>query len=116
MEARARRSSDREGYTRHLSTHGVTGWSHKDPMTDPEEAWAPVHESLPAGWSVSARTGATPPRRLRGVPQPNGSKLGDLERRIPLAYPEGAAEWSRENARRRLTEGELEGVVGRFES
>jgi hypothetical protein len=85
-------------------------------MTDPEEAWAAVHESLPAGWSVSARTGATPPRRLRGVRQPNGSKLGDLERRIPLAYLEGAAEWSRENARRRLTEGELEGVVGRFES
>jgi hypothetical protein len=52
--------------------------------------------------------------RLRRVPQPNGSKLADMERRIRLANFEGAEQWSRETIGRPLTEGELEGVVRRF--
>ena len=52
--------------------------------------------------------------RLRGVPQPNGSRMAERERRIRLAYLEGAEEWSREVAGRGLTEGELEGVMRRF--
>jgi hypothetical protein len=50
------------------------------------------------------------------VPQPNGSEMEARQRRIRLAYLEGAEEWSRENTGRALTEAELEGVVGRFQS
>ena len=52
--------------------------------------------------------------RLRGVPQPNGSRMAERERRIRQAYLDGAEGWSREAAGRGLTEGELEGVVRRF--
>jgi len=52
--------------------------------------------------------------RLRGVPQPNGSVMEARERRIRLAYLQGAEEWSRENSGRPLTEDQLEGVIRRF--
>ena len=51
--------------------------------------------------------------RLRGVPQPNGSRMAERERRLRLAYLEGTEEWSREKLGRGLTDGELEGVVRR---
>src|SRR3954453_16103194 len=88
------------------------------------------------GWSVTARSVAysrrRPPQtvrgtgdsetaalralddRLRGVPHPDGSRMAERERRIRLAYVEGAESWSRENVGRGLTEGELEGVIRRF--
>ena len=96
---------------------------------------ADVRPGVP-GWSVTARSVAhsrrRPPQtvtgtgvdetaalralddRLRGVPQPNGSRMAERERRIRLAYLEGAEAWSRETIGRGLTEGELEGVVRRF--
>ena len=102
------------------------GWTVGPPTYDP---------GVP-GWSVTARSVASsrrkPPQtvtgtgedetaalralddRLRGVPQPNGSRMAERERRIRLAYLEGAEEWSRETTGRGLTEGELEGVVRRF--
>ena len=52
--------------------------------------------------------------RLRGVPQPDGSRMAERERRLRLAYLEGAEEWSRQTTGRGLTVGELEGVVRRF--
>ena len=102
------------------------GWTVGPPTYDP---------GVP-GWSVTARSVAysrrKPPRtvtgtgvdetaalrnlddRLRGVPQPNGSRMAERERRIRLAYLEGAESWSREAVGRGLTEGELKGVVRRF--
>jgi hypothetical protein len=77
------------------------GWTVGPPTYDP---------GVP-GWSVTARSVAysrsTPPQtvtgtgvdetaalrnledRLRGVPQPNGSRMAECERRIRLAYLEG---------------------------
>ncbi len=52
--------------------------------------------------------------RLRGVPQPDGSRMAERERRIRLAYLEGAEEWSRESTGRGLSAGELVGVIRRF--
>jgi len=52
--------------------------------------------------------------RLRGVPQPDGSRSAEQERRIRLAYLDGAESWSRETAGRGLTGGELEGVIRRY--
>jgi hypothetical protein len=40
--------------------------------------------------------------------------MAERERRIRLAYLEGAEEWSREAVGHGLTEGELEGDVRRF--
>ncbi len=40
--------------------------------------------------------------------------MAELERRIRLAYLEGAEEWSRQANGRGLTEAELEGIVLRF--
>ena len=40
--------------------------------------------------------------------------MADRERRIRLAYIDGAEEWSRATTGRGLTEGELEGVIQRF--
>jgi hypothetical protein len=40
--------------------------------------------------------------------------MAESERRIRLAYLEGAEEWSRETAGRGLSDTELEGVVRRF--
>jgi hypothetical protein len=40
--------------------------------------------------------------------------MAERERRIRLAYLEGAEEWSRQTTGRGLTENELEGVVRRF--
>lgn len=51
---------------------------------------------------------------LRGVPQPDGSRMAERERRIRLAYIDGAEERSREHTGRGLTQSELEGVVRRF--
>ena len=104
------------------------GWTVGPPTFDP---------GVP-GWSVTARTGdysrIKRPQtvtgtgedevevaalralddRLRGVPQPQGSRMAERERRIRLANLEGAEEWSREMTGRGQTEGELEGVVRRF--
>ena len=52
--------------------------------------------------------------RLHGVPQPNGSRMAERERRIRLAYIEGAEECSRDALGRGLTRDELDGVVRRF--
>ena len=40
--------------------------------------------------------------------------MAERERRIRLAYLDGAESWSRETTGRGLTESELEGVVRRF--
>lgn len=102
------------------------GWTVGPPTFDP---------GVP-GWSRTARTVAAsrrkPPRtvqgtgesetaalrdlddRLRGVPQPNGSRMAELERTFRLAYLDGAESWSRETTGRGLTTDELEGVVRRF--
>src|SRR4051794_19512527 len=102
------------------------GWTVGPPTFDP---------GVP-GWSVTARSvhysRHRPPQtvtgtgvdeiaalralddRLRGVPQPNGSRMEERERRLRLAYRGGAESWSRERTGRGLTEGDLEGVVRRF--
>lgn len=96
----------------------------------------PTYDHGVRGWSVTARTIAysrrKPPQtvtgtgadettalrdlddRLRGVPQPDGSRMAERERRLRLAYLEGAEAWSREVAGRGLTGDELDGVVRRF--
>ena len=53
--------------------------------------------------------------RLRGDPQPDGSRMEELERRFRQAYLAGAEESSRDRLGRGLTEGELERVIERFE-
>ena len=102
------------------------GWTVGPPTYDP---------GVP-GWSVTARSDQysrrKPPMtvtgtgdsetaalralddRLRGVPQPDGSRMAERERRIRPAYIGGAESWSRETTGRGLTESELEGVVRRF--
>src|SRR4051794_9602808 len=50
--------------------------------------------------------------RLRGVPQPDGSRMAERERRFRLAYMTGPSRGHREKAGRGLTESELDGVVG----
>src|SRR6476646_5424688 len=102
------------------------GWTVGPPTFDPGVA----------GWSVTARTVAASrlkrpetvtgtgvdetaalrnlDDRLRGVPQPNGSRMAERERRIRLAYLEGAEVWSRERTGRELTEDSLEGVLRLF--
>jgi hypothetical protein len=52
--------------------------------------------------------------RLRGVPQPDGSRMDELRRRIRRAYTEGAEEWSREHSGRGLTDDELTGVLAHY--
>jgi hypothetical protein len=49
---------------------------------------------------------------MRGVPQPNGSRMAERERRIRLAYFEGAEFMVAGRDRRALTEGELEAWCG----
>ena len=117
-----RMTRDREPCTRALPA----GWTVGPPTYDPDVR----------GWSVTARTVAAsrhkPPQTVlgtgvdetaalrnlddcvRGVPQPDGSRMAERERRIGLAYLGGAEEWSRETTGCGLTEGELEGVVRRF--
>ena len=102
------------------------GWTVGPPTFDP---------GVP-GWSVTARTVAASRlkrpqtvtatgvdetaalrdlnERIRGVPQPHGSRMAERERRLRLAYLEGAESWPREAIGRGLTERELEGVVRRF--
>jgi hypothetical protein len=96
----------------------------------------PTYDPGVPGWSVSANSGDYSRHRrpvtvtgtgvdetaslralddrLRGVPQPNGSRMAERERRIRLAYLEGAEAWSRETTGRALSEDELDGVVRRF--
>jgi hypothetical protein len=50
----------------------------------------------------------------RGVPQPNGSRMAERERRTRLAYLQRAEEWSHEHTGRPLTKEQLEGVVRPF--
>src|SRR4051812_36043018 len=100
--------------------HCRPGWTVGPPTFDP---------GVP-GWSVTARSVASsrrkPPQtvtgtgpdeaaarraldvRLRGVPQPNGSRMAERERRLRLAYLGGAEQHSRDVLRRGLTEDELE--------
>jgi hypothetical protein len=52
--------------------------------------------------------------RLGGVPHPDGGRLDELRRRLRLAYLQGAEEWTQEHVGRRMTTGELNGVLGRF--
>ena len=129
--------------TRHVPSHNDAMTDREDAWDAVHEAlpagWTvgpPTFDPGVPGWSVTARSVASsrlkPPQtvtgtgvdetaalrnlddRLRGVPQPNGSRMAERERRIRLAYLEGAEEWSRETTGRGLTEGELEGVVRRF--
>lgn len=51
--------------------------------------------------------------RLRGVPQPDGRRMGELRRRARLAYVQGAEEWTRENLGRVMTGDELERIIER---
>jgi hypothetical protein len=96
----------------------------------------PTYDPGVGGWSITARTvaatrlkrpqtvrGTGPDEtaallnvndRLRGVPQPHGSRMAERERRLRVAYLEGAEEFSQESTRRVLTESELEGVIRRF--
>ena len=53
--------------------------------------------------------------RLRGVPQPDGSRMEERERRFRQAYLAGAEESSRDRLGRGLNEDELERVIERFE-
>src|SRR4051794_15878572 len=98
------------------------GWTVGPPTYDP---------GVP-GWSVTAHSVAysrrRPPQtvrgtgdsetaalralddRLRGVPQPNGSRMAERERLIRLAYVDGAESWSPENAGRGLTDREARDV------
>ena len=52
--------------------------------------------------------------RLRGVPQPDGSQMDALRRRLRLAYVQGAEGWTKTNVGRRLTRDELGRVIGRY--
>src|SRR5215204_6434845 len=51
--------------------------------------------------------------RLRPVPQPDGSRVAERERRLRLATSRGPRD-GRENTGRRLTASQLEGVLQRF--
>ena len=109
--------TDREGAWDAVHEALLAGWT----------VGPPTFDSGVPGWSVTARSVAAsrrrPPQtvtgtgedetsalralddRLRGVPQPNGSRMAERERRIRLAYIEGAEGWSRETVGRGLTEG-----------
>jgi hypothetical protein len=52
--------------------------------------------------------------RLRGVPQPAGSQMDELRRRLRLAYVEGAERWATANLGRPLDRDELGQVVERY--
>jgi hypothetical protein len=52
--------------------------------------------------------------RLRGVPQPDGSRTAERERRFRQSYRAGAEDQSRDTLGRGLTEEELEGVIRRM--
>jgi hypothetical protein len=52
--------------------------------------------------------------RLRGVPQPDGSRMDALRRRLRLAYVEGAEEWTRRELGRSLTSQEFGRVSQRY--
>jgi hypothetical protein len=96
----------------------------------------PTYDPGVPGWSVTARsiaysrhkppqilTGTGPDEaaalralddRLRGVPQPDGSRMAERERRFRLAYLGGAEKQSRDALRRGLTDDELRRIVRRF--
>ena len=52
--------------------------------------------------------------RLRGIEQPDGSRMDAMRRRLRLAYVDGAEEWTRGELGRGLTNDELRGIVRRF--
>ena len=52
--------------------------------------------------------------RLRGVPQPDGSRMEDRGRRFRQAYVAGAEDQSRERLGRCLTDDEVKRVIRRF--
>jgi hypothetical protein len=96
----------------------------------------PTYDPGVSGWSVTARsvaarrgkppvsvTGTGPDEtaalralddRLRAVPQPNGSRMAERERRFRLAYLEGAEDQSRYVVGRGLSNDELDRVIRRF--
>src|SRR3954466_6568597 len=112
------RMNDREAAWDAVHEALPAGWTVGPPTYDP---------GVP-GWSVTARSVAYSPRRppqtvrgtgdtetaalralddrLRGVPQPNGSRMAERERRIRLAYLSGAEQHSRNALGRGLTEDE----------
>jgi hypothetical protein len=52
--------------------------------------------------------------RLRGVPQPDGSRMDELRRRLRFAYVQGAEEWAIQNGGRPMNPDELAGVLERY--
>jgi hypothetical protein len=52
--------------------------------------------------------------RLRGVPQPDGSQMDELRRRLRFAYAQGADEWSPRALGARAHRDELERVTRRY--
>jgi hypothetical protein len=92
--------------------HGVPGWSvtarsvHYNRRKPPPTVTGTCVDEIAALRALDDR--------LRGVPKPDGSRMAERERRIRLAYLEGAESWSRDTLRCGLTESELEGAVRRF--
>lgn len=95
----------------------------------------PTYDPGAGCWSVTARsatrgrgmapttvsgTGSDPASalraldaRLRGVPKPDGGRLGEIRRRARLAFIAGAEEWTRQQLGRGLDAEELERVLER---
>lgn len=52
--------------------------------------------------------------QLRGVPQPDGSRMDELRRRLRFAYVQGAEDWTVANVGRRLPRDELGRVIEKY--
>src|SRR4051794_29599115 len=86
------------------------GWTVGPPTYDPGvPGWSATAAQSPTGPASPAdgqRTGDSETAalralddHLRGVPQPNGSRMAERERTLRLAYLDGAESWSRETTR-----------------
>ena len=118
--------SDREAAWDAVHEALPAGWTVGPPTFDPGvSAYSVTARTVAAGRGKppATVTGTGPDEaaalrdlddRLRGVPQPEGSRMAERERRIRLAYLGGAEEHSRETLGRGLTEDELEGVIRRM--
>jgi hypothetical protein len=91
---------------------GIPGWSVSANSGDYSRHRRPVTVTGTGNTEAAALRALDD--RLRGVSQPNGSRMAERERRIRLAYIDGAESWSRETTGRGLTEAELEWAVRRF--
>jgi hypothetical protein len=91
---------------------GVPGWS----VTARSLAHSPGQPPVKVTGTGTRRNGALRALddRLRGVSQPNGSRMAERERRFRLAYLEEVEERSREALGRALSDDELKRVVRRF--